>query len=64
MSYSPPTKKTVMLSFICLLIGIVLGILGFLGLVGDLSQIIVYIAFGLCFFAWLLMYIGVRFRGV
>ena len=69
MAYSPPTKKTVMFSLICVLLGIILGILGFLNLIPSAggvnwNNIMVYIGFGLCFLAWLLMYIGVRMHGV
>ena len=69
MGYSPPTKNTVMLSLFCVLIGIILGILGFLNLIPikggvNWNDILVYIGFGLCFLAWLLMYIGVRLHGV
>ncbi|MFX1393225.1 MAG: hypothetical protein ACFFAH_06565 [Promethearchaeota archaeon] len=64
MSYSPPTKRTIIISFLLLIIGIVLGLLGFLGLVKGYNDIFIYIGFGLIVLSWLLMYIGVRFRGL
>ena len=69
MPYSPPTKKTVLLSLVCVIIGIILGIIGFLGLFPhsggiDWNQILVYIGFGLTFLSWLLMYLGVVLHGV
>lgn len=64
MSYSPPTKRTIIISFIILLVGIILGILAFLGVFKGFNEWIIYIAFALIIFSWILMYIGVRFRGL
>jgi len=69
MTYSPPTKKTVMLSLLVLLIGIGIGILefsdgSFSASWGLSSMLVMYIAFGLCFLSWIIMMIGVLFRGV
>lgn len=65
MSYSPPTKRTILISFILLIIGLVLGLIGFLGLVAlGYNRWLTYIGFGLIVLSWLLMYIGVRFRGL
>jgi len=64
MSYSPPTKRTIMISFLLLVIGIVLAIVGFLGLVKGFNDWLIYIGFGLIILSWILMFIGVRFRGV
>jgi hypothetical protein len=64
MPYSPPKRVTIMLSLLILIIGIVLGICGNLGYLGSYSNICVYVGFGLCFLSWLLMWIGVKFRGV
>ena len=67
--YSPPTKKTVLLSLFVLLIGIGIGIMeladgGISASWGLTSMQVMYIAFGLCFLSWIIMMIGVLFRGV
>ncbi len=68
MPYSPPTKKTIYLSLFVLLLGIAIGILELSGELsaswGLTSPQVMYIAFGLCFLSWVIMMIGVLFRGV
>ena len=66
MGYSPPKKATVMLSFLILIIGIILGICGVLNVIkgGNISDYLIYAGLGLCFLSWLLMWIGVKLRGV
>jgi len=69
MAYSPPTKKTVMLSLLVLLIGIGIGIIefsdgSFSASWGLSSMLVMYIAFGLCLLSWIIMMIGVLLRGV
>jgi hypothetical protein len=69
MPYSPPTKKTVLISFFVLLIGIAIGIVelsdgSFSASWGLTSMQVMYIAFGLCFLSWIIMMIGVLVRGV
>jgi hypothetical protein len=68
MPYSPPTKKTIILSLIILLIGLVIGVWeiydGLSKTVGIDSTYILLIGFILTFLSWLLMYIGVRLRGL
>lgn len=64
MSYSPPTKRTIYISFLLLVIGIVLALVGFFHLVKGYSDWFIYIGFGLVVLSWILMYIGVRVRGV
>jgi hypothetical protein len=68
MSYSPPTKKTIMFSFLVLLIGIVIGIYeiydGLGKTLGVQSNYILLAGFILCFLSWFIIYIGVRVRGL
>ncbi|MBD3254599.1 MAG: hypothetical protein GF383_05875 [Candidatus Lokiarchaeota archaeon] len=68
MSYSPPKKATVIMSLIILLIGILLGILGFFDVIpringNNYNEYFVIAGFILSFLAWLIMYLGVRIRG-
>jgi len=58
-----------MLSLLVLLIGIAIGIIefsdgGMSASWGLTSMQVMYIAFGLCFLSWVIMMIGVLFRGV
>ena len=68
MPYSPPTKGTIILSFLILLIGLAIGIWeiydGLSKMIGIDSSYILLAGFILTFLSWLLMYIGVRLRGV
>ena len=65
MPYSPPTKITIIISFICLIIGFVLGIVGlYVPAVKDWSEILVLIGLILCSIAWVLMLLGVLIRGI
>ena len=68
MSYSPPTKKTIMFSFLVLLIGLVIGIMeiydGLGKTLGVPSNYLLLAGFILCFLSWLIIYIGVRVRGL
>ncbi len=68
MSYSPPTKKTIMFSFLVLLIGMVIGIWevydGLSATLGVPANYILLAGFILCFLSWLIIYIGVRVRGL
>jgi hypothetical protein len=68
MSYSPPTKKTIMLSFLFLLIGIIIGIWelydGLSTILNINSNYLIIAGFGLVFLSWIIMYIGVRVRGL
>ncbi len=62
--WTPPTKKTVLLSLIFVLLGIFIGIAGFLNAVGQYSQLCVYIGFGLTFLSWFILFLGVKFEGI
>ena len=73
-AYSPPKKSTVIISLILLLIGIILGVIAFLGEASTLlpflelfgltaEEMCLLICFALSFLAWLLMYLGVKLRG-
>ncbi|TFG15716.1 MAG: hypothetical protein EU535_01275 [Promethearchaeota archaeon] len=68
MSYSPPTKGTLILSFLILLIGIVIGIWeiydGLSKILGVPSNYILLAGFILTFLSWIIVYIGVRVRGL
>jgi hypothetical protein len=68
MPYSPPTKATVILSLLILLIGIIIGIWeiydGLSKMVNVSPNYVLLGAFILTFLSWLIMYIGVRLRGV
>ena len=72
--YSPPKKITILVSFIFLIIGIILFAIGytgnatewlsFLGTFGKPNWIAALLGLGSCALAWLLMIIGVFFRGI
>ncbi|MFX0140447.1 MAG: hypothetical protein ACFFDN_42805 [Candidatus Hodarchaeota archaeon] len=65
MPYSPPTKMTIIISVICLIIGFVLGIVGlYVPAVKDWSEILILIGLILCCIAWVLMFLGVMIRGI
>ena len=69
MRWSPPKKGTVIISLLLEIIGIICGIIGYLALAPlyeglDLNPIIFYLGLGLTFFAWLLMFIGVKYKGI
>ncbi|MFX1259627.1 MAG: hypothetical protein ACFFAN_17370 [Promethearchaeota archaeon] len=68
MSYSPPKKGTIILAFLVLLIGIIIGIWELYdGLSTSLnidSNYLIIAGFILTFFSFLIMYIGVKARGV
>lgn len=68
MSYSPPTKGTIIFSFLVLIIGIAIGIWevydGLSSMIGVNSNYIIIAGFVLTFLSWLIMYIGVRVRGL
>jgi hypothetical protein len=59
--WTPPSKATVILSFLLWLAGIVIFILVYLGYISFPYDIIV--AFALVGVAWLLMLLGVRLKG-
>lgn len=68
MSYSPPTKGTIIFSFLVLLIGLVIGIWeiydGLSSTLGVPSNYLLIAGFILCFLSWIIVYIGVRVRGL
>ena len=68
MSYSPPTKGTLVLSFLILLIGIIIGIWeiydGLSKTINVQSNYILLGGFILTFLSWIIVYIGVRVRGL
>ena len=77
MSYSPPKKVTVILSFIILLIGIIFGLIyiyesdtiydlfkDFIKDPVDFTKIFLTVCFILTLLSWLLIYLGVRVRGL
>jgi hypothetical protein len=68
MSYSPPTKGTLILSFLVLIIGIAIGIWeiydGLSKMIGVNSTYILLAGFILAFLSWIIVYIGVRVRGL
>ena len=68
MSYSPPTKGTILFSFLVLIIGIGIGIYeiydGLSATLGVPANYILLAGFILCFLSWLIIYIGVRVRGL
>jgi len=74
MAWTPPTKFTVILSFICLAVGLFILIELLLGLYSILpalalgtfssSEIWGIIGMGLVFLAWFLMFLGVRVKGL
>ena len=68
MSYRPPTKSTIMFSFLVLLIGLVIGIWelydGLGKTLGVDSTYLILAGFILAFLSWLIIYIGVRVRGL
>ncbi len=74
MAYSPPKKTTIIISLIILLIGLILGVLAFLGEATTIfpflalfgytaEEICLLISFALSFLAWLLMFLCVKLRG-
>jgi len=74
MAYSPPKKTTIIYSLIILLIGLILGVIAFLGEATTIfpflelfgytaEEICLLISFALSFLAWLLMFLGVKLRG-
>ena len=75
MQYSPPKKSTILFSFLIMFIGIILGVLGVMGQMSvlipgtiifglDADQLFILIGFLLVIIAWLLMFLGVLFRGI
>ena len=62
MGWSPPTKGTVIISFLLLLVGIVIYILSYYGILNFAYDNI--IAFSLACVAWLLMFLGVKMKGL
>ena len=77
MSYSPPKKVTVILSFIILMIGIIFGLIyaydpetiydlfkDFIKDPVDFAKIFLTACFILTLLSWLLIYLGVRVRGL
>ncbi|MFX0025200.1 MAG: hypothetical protein ACFE8M_02205 [Candidatus Hermodarchaeota archaeon] len=62
MGWTPPSKATVILSFLLWLAGIVIFILVYLGYISFPYDNIV--AFALVGVAWLLMLLGVRLKGM
>jgi hypothetical protein len=68
MAYSPPKKATIILSLLFLLIGIIIGIWeiydGLSKTLNINSNYILIGAFILTLISWLIMYIGVRVRGL
>ena len=68
MSYSPPTKGTIIFSFLVLLIGLAIGIYeiynGLAKTLGVPSNYLILAGFILAFLSWLIIYIGVRVRGL
>ncbi len=75
MSYSPPKKVTVILSFIILALGIILGLTFIFEPdviydlfsdipIEDFTKTFMTICFSLTLIGWLLLYLGVRMRGV
>ncbi|MFX1476836.1 MAG: hypothetical protein ACFFCI_01775 [Promethearchaeota archaeon] len=74
-AYSPPKKITIIVSFLLLVLGMVFGIIAFLGYAGQwlsflaiggysARQVCYVIGFGLCGLAWLLIVLGVMVRGL
>jgi len=75
MPYSPPKKSTILFSFLIMFIGIILGVIGVMGQMSvlipgtiifglDADQLFILIGFLLVIIAWLLMFLGVLFRGI
>ena len=74
MAWTPPTKFTVMFSFLCLAGGLFILIELFFGLTGVLPVLALgtfssnetwgIIGMALVFFAWFLMFLGVRLKGL
>ncbi len=79
MAWTPPTKLTVIVSFICVVLGLILlieliwGVMGFYSVLPvltflepNLSSYDVWLVIGLflMFFAWFLMILGVRVKGL
>jgi len=65
MPYSPPTKMTIIISLIILIIGFILGLVGlYVPAVKNWSEILVLIGLILCSLAWVLMLLGVLIRGI
>lgn len=68
MAYSPPTKATLIFSFLILLIGVIIGILeiydGLSKTLNIPSNYILLAGFVLTILSWIIVYIGVRLRGL
>ncbi|MHA1229565.1 MAG: hypothetical protein ACTSRP_00590 [Candidatus Helarchaeota archaeon] len=74
-AWSPPSRLTMVLALLVMVVGILLGILGFLDILGrlpadipidisDYNEIFVWLSWLFCFISWIIVFIGVKFRGV
>ncbi len=73
MAWTPPTKFIVILSFIIALAGLILGSMGALLMLDDFPALFedlgpngnaIFIGVLLCFFSWVLMFLGVKLKGL
>ncbi|MFX1533544.1 MAG: hypothetical protein ACFFDI_04850 [Promethearchaeota archaeon] len=64
MSWSPPRKTTVIISFLVVLIGLVIGALGFLGYVDPIlpgmDTLAMLVGLIIAFIGWFLLFLGVK----
>lgn len=73
MAWTPPTKFIVILSFIITLAGLILGSMGAFSMLDDFPRLLedldpngnaIFIGVLLCFFSWVLMFLGVKLKGL
>jgi len=74
-TWTPPSKMTMILALLIIIFGIILGIWGLLDLTGQLppdfpinissyNQILIYISWILSIISWIIIFIGIKMKGV